>query len=343
MVALEVEELKQAKICYVRDDTPGYRRTLRGKGFSYLGPGGKKVNDPSVLERIKGLVIPPAWEDVWICPRPDGHIQATGRDDRGRKQYIYHPRWNEIRSLAKFEKIPVFARTLPSIRERIDRDLRRSALSRETALAFVVHLLDETHLRIGNPKYARQNDSYGLTTLRDYHVEVSGAVLQIKFRGKSGKMQEVNLHNRRLARLARQYQELPGQELIQYQNGSGEFQVVDSGEVNEYLKGMTGEEFTAKDFRTWGGTVTAAVHLNKVGPAETVKGAKAKVAGAIRKTAHRLGNTPSVCRKYYVHPKVLDAFLDGSLFEAMSNPGLDPIGNSFGLSAEEVAVLKLLG
>ncbi|RJR38356.1 MAG: DNA topoisomerase IB [Desulfobacteraceae bacterium] len=327
---------------YVRDDMPGYRRIRRGRGFSFLGPDGKPVRKPEVIERLRNLVIPPAWEEVWISPNPQGHIQATGRDARGRKQYIYHPRWNEIRSESKFDRVAPFAQVLPRIRERVDLDLRRPPFSRQTALAFVVTLLDKTHLRVGHPKYARQNNSYGVTTLLDYHVEVIGTHLLMKFRGKSGQIQEVNIRHRKLARIARQYQELPGQELIQYQNGSGEFQTVDSGEVNEYLREITGDDFTAKDFRTWGGSVCAASELHRLGPSDTRKGAKAKIVGAIRRTAYKLGNTPAVCRKYYVHPRVIEAYLDGTLSLIMAESDTDADGNCSGLSNEEAAVLKLL-
>jgi DNA topoisomerase-1 len=329
---------------YVRDDMPGYRRVRRGRGFSLVGPDGKTVKSARVVERVRNLVIPPAWEEVWICPKPEGHIQATGRDAKGRKQYIYHPRWNEVRSLAKFDRVAPFAHVLPVIRERVARDLGHPPLSRQTALAFVVNLLDHTLLRVGHPRYVRQNRSYGLTTLLDYHVEVSGSMLRMRFRGKSGKIHEANIRNRRLARLARQYQELPGQELIQYQDESGQFQVVDSGEVNDYLKEITGEEFTAKDFRTWGGSVCAASELFRRGPFQTAKEAKAKMAGAVRTTAYRLGNTPAVCRKYYVHPRIFEAYLDGTLFEAMSGRGSDGDRNShsYGLDGDETAVLRLL-
>lgn len=337
-----VVSAKKAALIYVSEDAPGYQRRPRGRGFCYLAPKGRFVKDKDLLARFKHLHIPPAWENVWISIESDCHIQATGRDERGRKQYIYHPRWNEIRNSAKFDRLVPFAKTLPKMRERVNRDLRREIFSRETVLAFVVSLLEHTLFRIGNEEYRRENHSFGLTTLLDRHLRVSGSVLHLKFRGKWGKIQKVDLCDRRLARLAKKYQELPGQELLKYQDSSGGLKVIESGDVNEYLGEITGEDFTAKDFRTWGGTVSAANELFRLGPAASEHEIKRNIVQAIRNTASRLGNTPAVCRKYYVAPQIIEAYVDGNLFKAMSKDAGENGGNRFNLDWEERAVVDLL-
>jgi DNA topoisomerase-1 len=283
------------------------------------------------LARIRALVIPPAWTDVWICPDPRGHLQATGRDARGRKQYRYHPRWREVRDEDKYGRLHEFGRVLPSIRRRVARDLGRPGLPREKVLAAVVKLLETTFIRVGNDEYARQNRSFGLTTMRDAHVRVSGSTVRFLFRGKSGVAHELELDDRRLARIVKQCRDLPGQDLFQYVDGSGAVVDVGSGDVNAYLKELTGTDFTSKDFRTWAGTVLAAKLLCSCGPSPSATAAKRTIAGAIDEVARRLGNTRAVCRKCYVHPSVIDAYLDGSITRAMGKP-----------TASEEAILRLL-
>lgn len=336
-----IESACRARLVYVSDETPGYRRRRCGKGFTYFDPQGRRVADPALKARFKQLAIPPAWENVWISHCHDGHIQATGRDARGRKQYLYHPRWEEIRSLTKFDRMIAFGEVLPQIRKQISRHLKHAALSRETALAFAVRLLDETLFRAGNPEYVQRNRSFGLTTLRDYHVAVSGAQINLHFRGKGGKSLQTDIRDRRIAHLARKYQELPGQELLKYENGSGELKAIDSGDVNAYLREISGQDFTAKDFRTWGGTVCAALALYRLKPAATQKECKRKILKAMRRTAAKLGNTPATCRKYYVHPVVIQNFEDQSIFDLMpaylQRP--DPDDSHFGSLEEGVLML----
>jgi DNA topoisomerase I len=311
-----VESARVAGLRYVTDDEPGIRRRKRGKGFSYGDPQGRTIKDPKELERIRKLAIPPAWTDVWICSRPNGHLQATGRDARGRKQYRYHSEWRQVRDETKFGRMSVFGDALPKIRERIERDLAQKGLPREKVLAAVVKLLETTLLRIGNNEYARQNNSYGLTTLRDRHVDVSGSRLRFEFRGKSGKEQSVEIQDRRLARIVKQCRDLPGQKLFQYLDDEGVRQSVSSEDVNAYLRETTGEDFTAKDFRTWGGTVLALSALLEAGACDSEREANKAVVEAIKRVAGELGNRPAICRRYYVHPAVIDAFLEGSLPKA---------------------------
>jgi DNA topoisomerase-1 len=278
---------------------------------------------------------------VWICPDPNGHIQATGRDARGRKQYRYHPRWREVRDETKFGRMLAFSAVLPQIRRRVEEDLRRSGLPREKVLAAVVRLLECTGIRVGNDEYARSNDSFGLTTLRDEHVEVSGSTMTFAFRGKSGKNHSVALNDRRLARIVSHCQSLPGEELFQYVDESGEQQTIDSGDVNEYLKSISGQEFTAKDFRTWNGTILAVAALRELGPAATQREAKSAIVKAIDRVAERLNNTRAVCRKYYVHPTVFETYAAGTMLEALANGDASP-ATAHALSAEEEAIVRLL-
>jgi DNA topoisomerase-1 len=298
---------------YVTDDDPGIRRLRCGRGFRYVDPRGRTVRDVREIERIRRIVIPPAWEQVWISPDPRGHIQATGRDGRGRKQYRYHPRWREHRDGTKFARLAVFGAALPSIRERAEADLRLHGLPRERALAVVVDLLDRTLVRVGNPEYARENGSYGLTTLRDEHVDVDGATVRLCFRGKGGRRFEVDVHDRRVARVVRRMQDLPGHRLFEYVDDQGEVRAVGSGDVNEYLREVGGGPFSAKDYRTWGGTVHVVERLLEVGEAATRGEAESNVREAIASAAVRLGNTPAVTRRSYVHPLVVDAYLEGTL------------------------------
>ena len=318
---------RAAGLRYTPDDSPGITRRRSGKGWSYLDPDGAVIRDPEQLERIRGIVIPPAWTDVWINPSPRGHIQATGRDARGRKQYRYHPKWRASRDETKFFRMAAFGEALPGIRERVAADLALPGLPRERSLAVVVRLLDESLIRVGNAEYARDNGSYGLTTLRDKHVAVEGATIHFTFRGKSGKPHEVAVRDRRVAGMVKRMQDLPGQRLFQYLDDAGEAQAIDSDHVNAYLDEITGEGFTAKDFRTWAGTVLAARSLRDLGPFETETAMKANIVAAVDAVAARLGNTRAVCRAAYIHPAVLSGYERGELcFFACDDehPGLDP-------------------
>jgi DNA topoisomerase I len=329
-----------AGLRYVSDARPGIRRVRRGKGFRYLGPDGSALRDPAVLDRIRRLAIPPAWTEVWICPSAQGHLQASGRDSRRRKQYRYHTRWREVRDEAKYGRMVAFARALGRIRAHTARDLARPGLPREKVLATVVRLLEATHIRVGNEEYARHNRSYGLTTLRDSHVDVSGSKLEFRFRGKGGKDHVVGLQDRRLSRIVKRCQELPGYELFQYLDEAGERRSIESADVNAYLREVSGQDFTAKDFRTWAGTVLAACQLCELELASSARKAKRDVARAIESVAERLGNTPAICRKCYVHPTVIEAYLDGSLARAVRRRATAM--REAGLRPEEAMVLALL-
>lgn len=337
------EEIAQiAGLCHVCDQTPGFRRKRLGRGFTYIAPNGEYVRDPQLRKRLEALVIPPAWTHVWICPKNNGHIQATGRDDRGRKQYIYHQQWEEIRNLTKFGSMISFSEVLPLIREHVDRDLRRQNLSREKVLAIVVRLLEETLIRVGNPEYRRDNKTFGLTTLSKRHLDIDGPNIFFAFKGKSGKERRVNIKNRRIARLVKQCQELPGQELFQYIDDEGKYQTIDSDDVNEYLRNITGQDLTAKYFRTWGGTIIAACELYNLGPADSKTEEKRKVVQAVKQVARALGNTPSVCRNYYIHPEIIKAYLDKTLFAAIQKASRKTQKSPYGLGVEEGAVANLL-
>jgi DNA topoisomerase-1 len=332
------ESAKAAGLRYVTDDEPGLRRRKRGKGFTYLDPAGQTVRDAKTLERIAKLAIPPAWTDVWICPRPTGHLQATGRDARGRKQYRYHADWRQVRDETKFGRMIAFGEALPKIRQRVAADLALRGLPREKVLATVVSLLETTLIRVGNQEYARQNNSFGLTTLRDGHVDVAGSTLHFEFRGKSGKEHVVEIQDRRLARIVKQCRDLPGQKLFQYLDESGARQGVSSEDVNAYLRETTGEDFSAKDFRTWGGTVLALSVLLEMGACDGGKDPGRAVVEMIKQVAGQLGNRPAICRKYYVHPVVIQTFLDGALGDALAAEA----GDADGLRRLEAQVLSLL-
>ena len=333
----------EAGLRYVLDTTPGITRRRAGKSFSYRTPQGEVVRDAAALARIRGLAIPPAWSEVWICHHANGHIQATGRDGKGRKQYRYHPRWREVRDAAKYDHMVEFADALPALRARVKADMGRPGLPREKVLATVVHLLETTLIRVGNDDYARQNESFGLTTLRRDHVAVEGARLRFSFKGKSGKTWRLGITDRRVARIVRQCQDLPGQELFQYQDAEGGLHDVSSADVNAYLREACGRDITAKDFRTWAGTVLAALALREYERVDSDAAAKRNVRAAIEHVASRLGNTPTICRKCYVHPAILDLYLEGSLaLEVAAEAGAELRDDIGTLRPEEAAVLALL-
>ena len=337
------ESAKTAGLRYVTGGGPGIQRQRAGRAFVYVGPDGRTVRDTEDLRRIKSLAIPPAWRDVWICPDWRGHLQATGRDAKGRKQYRYHPRWRDVRDETKYDRLIAFGKALPRIRARTERDLSRPGLPREKILATVVRLLESTLIRVGNEAYARDNESFGLTTMRDRHAEVSGSTITFAFRGKSGIRHAIDLTDRRLARIVRQSRDLPGYELFQYLDGDGERRTIDAADVNGYLKEIAGEEFTAKDFRTWAGTVLAAQALQEFQAFDSQAQAKRNVVGAIETVAKRLGNTKNVCRKCYIHPAVLTAYMDGSLMDLLSRRVNRELARSLKtLPPEEAAVLALL-
>src|SRR5262249_11731734 len=322
-----------ARLRYVSDTSPGITRVRAGKGFRYLTARGEAVRDAETLERIRGLAIPPAWTRVWICSTPTGHIQAVGRDARGRKQYRYHPRWRTVRDETKYNRLIDFGRALPRIRRRVQRGLAKPGLPRERVLATVVRLLERTLIRVGNTEYARQNGSFGLTTLRSKHVRIKGPRLRFEFRGKGGKSHTVDVTDKRLARIVLKCQDLPGHELFQYLDDTGRRQTIDSADVNGYLREIAGREFTAKDFRTWAGTVLA--RIRRAGMAEKgLRPSNRQVAHAVKMVAGRLGNTPSICRKCYVHPAIPAAFLESSLHPSFRS--------SWSLRRGEEAVLRLL-
>ena len=323
------------------DERPGITRRRRGRGFQYVAPDGTTISDRDARRRIDALAIPPAWTDVWICPAPNGHIQATGRDARGRKQYRYHARWREVRDETKYHRMAAFARALPRIRRRVDRDMRRRALSRERVVATVVRLLDETTIRVGNDEYARENRSFGLTTLRGRHVEVNGDRITFRFRGKGGRVHDVEIEDPRVARVIRRCEDLPGQDLFQYVDEEGEPVDVTSDDVNDYIREAAGAEFTAKDFRTWTGTVLAAWTLDELAGGEAPP--KKQLVAAIESVAEELGNTPAVCRACYVHPDVINAHLDGTLKDGLGRQAVRTLTQErHRLSPQEAAVLAFL-
>ena len=335
-----VDSAQAAGLRYVSDTMPGIRRKRSGSGFSYVGPDGKAVKDPATIARIRSLAIPPAYVDVWICPSANGHIQAIGRDARGRKQYRYHPKWRETRDETKFGRILAFSEALPAIRRRVENDLSKPGLPREKVLATVVRLLDCTGIRIGNDEYARSNRSFGLTTLQDRHVEISGSNMRFEFRGKSGKTHSVTLSDRRLARIVRRCQEIPGEDLFQYLDGDGVRQTISSGDVNDYLREISGQEFTAKDFRTWSGTKLAVSALAEMGDCTSKSQIKKNILRAIDSVADQLNNTRAVCRNYYVHPCVFEVYAAGTMLEILQS-GTSPSTKSQ-LDTDEAAVVWLL-
>jgi DNA topoisomerase-1 len=332
-----------AGLRYVSGSVPGIQRVRRGKGFRYFDSHSRPVRDPKDLQRIRGLVIPPAWRNVWICGSPHGHLQAFGWDVKGRKQYRYHPLYRQVRDQVKYSRMIAFGTVLALIRKRVARDLKRPELCREKVLATVVRLLETTCIRVGNAEYAKDNESYGLTTLRNRHVQISGATLRFQFKGKSGQRHLIEITDRRLAHIVRECQELPGYELFEYVDEKGERCVVDSGDVNDYLRKIAGDEFTAKDFRTWLGTVLAARTLAAAGPADNATDAKKKIVATVKEVSSQLGNRPAASRKYYIHPAIFEAFEDGSLFDVIKQGAeQEKAYRGKGLLAEEYAVMVIL-
>lgn len=326
---------ESAGLRYVSCDAPGIRRVRAGRGFAYRDADGKLVRDRGVLARIRALALPPAWRDVWICARADGHLQAVGRDARGRKQYRYHARWREVRDETKYNRMLRFGELLPKVRAEVERHLGLSGLPREKVLATVVRLLETTLIRVGNEEYARANRSFGLTTLQNRHVQIHGARVLFNFRGKSGVRHSIPLKDRRLARILQRCRDLPGYELFQYVDADGALQSIDSADVNAWLREISGEDFTAKDFRTWAGTVQAALALAEMSGEVPESARRKNVAEVVARVAQRLGNTPAVCRKCYVHPAVIDGYLAGTLALARAEGG-------DGLDTDERAVLGFL-
>jgi DNA topoisomerase I len=339
-IASPVESASEAGLSYVTGLESGISRHPYRNGFRYRDSNRKIIRDAATLRRIQSLVIPPNWRDVWICRDPNGHLQATGRDDRNRKQYIYHPRYRAVREQTKYGKMILFGHKLPLIRRKVQQDLSLTGLPKEKVLATVIRLMDLAHIRIGNEEYARQNQSFGLTTMRDRHVDIKGSTIHFRFRGKSGKLHEFDLEDRRLAAIVKRCRDLPGYELFQYIDEGGSHVALDSGMVNEYLRQMTGEDITAKDFRTWHGTVHAAEQLTACGASSTETEAKRNIMAAIKAVAELLGNRPATCRKYYVHPVVLDLYAAGALAESMSERSHSR--NLPGLAPAERCVLEIL-
>jgi DNA topoisomerase-1 len=338
-----VEAAEEAGLRYVSDDRPGFTRKVQGDDFEYFDTSGKLITEEKKLLRIKRLAIPPAYTDVWICPTANGHIQATGRDARGRKQYRYHEKWREARDETKYGRMLIFGAALPKIRERVEADLALSGLPKNKVLATIVSIMERTFIRVGNEEYVRQNKSYGLTTMRNRHVDVKGSKVRFKFRGKSGVEQDATVHDRRLARIVKKLQDLPGQELFGYLDDDGSVQDVTSQDVNAYLREITGEDFSAKDFRTWAGTVLAAVALNALGAFESSKEAKQNIKHAITAVSKILGNTPAVCRKCYVHPAVLETYLSGNMIEGLRRKTEQALAQNLpDLRSVEAAVMTFL-
>ncbi len=328
---------------YVNDDTPGISRMREHGDFRYIDSEGKTIHDSALLARIKALAVPPAWEDVWICPWANGHIQATGRDARQRKQYRYHARWRIVRDEVKYQRMISFAKVLPQIRKCLEHDLKKPGLSKQKVLATVIYLLQATLMRVGNDEYARSNQSFGMTTLRNRHVKVDGADIKFHFRGKSGVQHTIKLHDPYMVRIVRKLLDLPGQDLFQYVDEVGDTHSIGSGDVNDYLHEITGEDYTAKDFRTWAGTVLAALALNEFQQFDSQAQAKKNIVQAIEHVAMKLGNTPTICRKCYVHPDVISSYLDGVTAGTLKQQVRDNLVHDLhALSPEEAAVLALL-
>lgn len=337
---MKTDVLNKAKLKYISTDADGYRRKRWGRGFTYRDQNGKTIKDEMLRQWIESLTIPPAWEDVWISPDPQGHILATGRDSEGRKQYIYHPDWQQQTNEAKFDQLADFGKSLPTIREQTAANLRKRSLTREKVLAVIIRLLEKTLIRIGNEYYTQHNDSFGLTTLQDKHVDITGKRMTFEFMGKSGKAHEIDLTDRRLASVVRTCRDIPGYRLFQYYDADGQRHPIESGDVNDYLRAITGKDFTSKDFRTWGASAYMIETLAKLPPPETEREAEQTVVHAIKEVARKLGNTPAVCRKYYVHPAIVEAFLNHELNELVE-PETDS-DSPHALTASEDALMRLI-
>jgi DNA topoisomerase I len=337
------EIAKIAHLRYVTDSSKGLRRIASGKGFRYLDADGKTISDDATLRRIKSLAIPPAWKNVWICPVENGHLQATGCDDRKRKQYRYHPRWREVKDETKYTKMLAFAKALPRIRKRVSRDLRAAELSKRQVLATLVRLLEASLIRVGNEEYAEANHSYGLTTLKNRHAKVRKSTIQFHFRGKSGKIHQIEVQDARVAKIVRECRDIPGQELFQYLDAEGEHQPIHSEDVNDYLREISGGDFTAKDFRTWAGTVLAGIALQEFQKFDSQAQAKKNLMQAIESVAARLGNTPAICRKCYIHPEILDGYLQGATIQTIRVRAENELKKGLHqLQPEEAAVVVFL-
>lgn len=341
LLADPVQSARAAGLRYVSDDRPGIQRQKVGRGFSYIDPDGNRIPPSPERDRIQSLAIPPAWTEVWICPNPQGHLQATGRDAKGRKQYRYHPEWRRLRSQAKFDRLLPFGMALPALRQQTTQHLRLKGLPREKVLATVVQLLGKTFIRVGNDQYARRNRSFGLTTLRDRHVEIEAGQVTFEFRGKSGVEHTITLEDPRLTKIVQQCREIPGYELFQYFDENKQRQTVDSGDVNVYLRQATGSDFTAKDFRTWAGTVLTAAELIKVSNFEDDQQAQRYVRETIKAVARQLGNRPATCQKYYIHPVIIDTYIEAKLI-AMMEESRSKLQSYAQLSAHETGVLSIL-
>ena len=338
-----IEVAEEAGLRYVSDDQPGYTRKAKGDDFEYFDTEGKPIRDEQRLLHIKRLAIPPAYTKVWICPSPNCHIQATGRDARGRKQYRYHERWRDLRDENKYERMLIFGEALPKIRRRVKKDLSLPGLPRNKVLAAIVQLLERSFIRVGNQEYARDNKSFGLTTMQDRHVDVKGSKLRFRFRGKRGIKHDVDVTDPHVAKIVSKLQDLPGQDLFQYIDDEGEVRDITSQDVNDYLREITGQDFTAKDFRTWAGTVLAAIALNAVGPFETKRQAKTNIKNAVSAVAKILGNTPAICRKCYVHPAIFETYLSGESIEGIKQRTDEVLEREdVDLRSGEAAILKFL-
>lgn len=337
-----IESAESVGLQYVSDEMPGIRRKRSGKSFIYFEPNGDRIKDEKTIQRINSLAIPPAYKDVWICPLENGHLQATGRDAKGRKQYRYHPLWRSIRDQTKFSRMIAFSQALPDIRRRIEHDLALPGLPKQKVLATVLKLMELTRIRVGNEEYAKTNESYGLTTLHNDHVNVVGSKVHFEFRGKSGVDHAIDINDKQLAKIVKRCQDLPGQDLFQYLDENKQPQDIKSSDVNDYLREITGQDFTAKDFRTWGGTVLAASHLAEIGKFTSQTAAKKNITQAIKTVSSYLGNRPATCRKYYIHPGVLEAYLDESLHDLVEKHSAIVIEDCHALQTEELVVVALL-
>lgn len=333
---------KAAGLRYVSDSSRGYTRKRSGKGFSFYDADGKLVKDEELIQRFNKLVIPPAYTNVWISPYENGHLQVTGTDAMGRKQYRYHPDWNKLRNQSKYHRLQLFASYLPAIRKQVDKDLNRQNLDHEKVVALVVRIMELTSIRVGNESYKKLYGSFGLTTLMNKHVKIEGSDINFEFKGKKGVFHKVSLHSRKLARLIKQCRDIPGKELFQYFDDEGNKHSIGSGDVNDYLKGITGEDFTAKDFRTWAGSVSALYAFKEAGEFDTVTECKKKIVSVLDEVAINLGNTRTVCKKYYVHPTVIKSYEEGTIFKYISKLDEDKDVNVVELNTAERALLDLL-